>query len=132
NARQNVLTAADNLAGAIRGISQSLSGASHQFDGQISSAVTQINGLAAEIQQYNVQRQQMPEPDPGADAQLHAALVSLSQLTSFSTVTQNDGTITVMLSGGSPLVIGNQVNRLSVSTGVDVPAANPASPPTDH
>jgi len=56
---------------------------------------------------------------------LYAALDNLSQLTNFTTVKQSDGTITVMLGGGDPLVMGTQVNQLSAS---DVVATNP--PPT--
>jgi flagellar hook-associated protein 1 FlgK len=65
---------------------------------------------------------------------LYSSLDNLAQLTNFSTVTQSDGTVTVMLAGGSPLVIGGQVNALSVSNSVNTnpPPANPASPPTAH
>ena len=62
-------------------------------------------------------------PDPGQDAQLYSALDNLSQLTNFSTVTQADGTVTVLLGGGSPLVIGSQQYALSAassSTGAQV------------
>ena len=131
-ARQNVLTSAGSLAQSISGLANSLSGASGQLDGQISSTVSQINAIAGQIQQYNVQRLQQSAPDPGTDAQLHSALDNLSQLTNFTTVTQNDGTVTVMLAGGSPLVIGIQQYQLAVSNSVDTPAANPASPPTAH
>jgi flagellar hook-associated protein 1 FlgK len=134
NARQTVLSSADALASSVRGLASSLSGASQQIDGQIGSTVNQINGIAAQIQQYNVQRLQETQPDPGADAQLYSNLDNLAQLTNFTTVTQNDGTVTVMLGGGSPLVIGNQQYALSAVNSVDnnPPAANPASPPTAH
>jgi flagellar hook-associated protein 1 FlgK len=71
-------------------------------------------------------------PDPGAQANLYAALDNLSQLTNFSTVTQPDGTVTVMLGGGDPLVIGTQVNQLSASDAVAAtpPPTYPNSPPT--
>ena len=133
-ARQTVLSSADSLASSVRGLANSLSGASQQLDGQIGTTVSQINSIAAQIQQYNVQRLQDNQPDPGADAQLNASLDNLAQLTNFTTVTQNDGTVTVMLGGGSPLVIGNQVNGLSVANSVNTnpPPANPASPPSVH
>ena len=47
-------------------------------------------------------------------------------------MTQTDGTVTVMLGGGDPLVIGNQVNALSASDAVatNPPATYPNSPPS--
>jgi flagellar hook-associated protein 1 FlgK len=131
-AEQNVLSSAQSLASSINGLANSLSSTSQKLDTQIGSTVSQINSIAAQIQQYNEQELQSPTPDPGAEANLYAALDSLSQLTNFTTVKQSDGTITVMLGGGDPLVIGNQVNDLAAS---DAVAANPApaypnSPPS--
>lgn len=133
-ARQTVLSSAQGLAQSVNGLANSLSSTSQQLDTQISSTVSQINSIAGQIEQYNQQRMQATAPDPGAEAQLYSSLGSLSQLTNFSTVTQSDGTITVMLGGGSPLVIGTQVNALSVSNSVNnnPPATNPGSPPTAH
>jgi flagellar hook-associated protein 1 FlgK len=89
------------------------------MDGQIGSTVQQINSIAAQIQQYNVQRLKSPQTDPGSEAQLYSALDNLSQLTNFTTVTQSDGTVTVLLAGGSPLVVGTQQNVLSSNVSVD-------------
>jgi flagellar hook-associated protein 1 FlgK len=46
---------------------------------------------------------------------LHSALDNLAQLTNFSTVPQANGTVTVLLAGGSPLVIGSQQYALSTT-----------------
>jgi flagellar hook-associated protein 1 FlgK len=134
SARQTVISSASDAADSIRGLTKSLQLASGQLDGQIGATVDQINAIAVQIQQYNVQRLREGQSDPGADAQLYSNLQDLSQLTDFSTLTQSDGTITVMLAGGSPLVIGETANALQVSTFVDSqpPAANPQSPPTAH
>jgi len=133
-ARQTVISSATDVATSVRQLASSLSQTSQQIDSQIGSAVDQINNIAAQIQQYNMQKLQSSQPDPAADAQLYANLQDLSQLTDFSTVTQSDGTVTVMLSGGSPLVIGQQTNPLRFSDFVDPqpPPANPQSPPTAH
>ncbi len=130
--QQTVLSDAQSLASSINGLANSLSSNSQQLDTQIGSTVSQINTIATQIQQYNKQELQSSTPDPGSQANLYSALDNLSQLTNFSTVTQSDGTITVMLGGGSPLVIGTQVNPLSSSVAV---AANPVpaypnSPPS--
>ena len=114
--RQNVIAAATVAANSIHSLSASLDGNARQLDTSISDTVNQINSLAGQIQAYNVDRQTRSAPDPGMDAQLHSALDSLSQLTNFSTVTQDDGTVTVLLGGGSPLVIGTQQNQISQSS----------------
>jgi flagellar hook-associated protein 1 FlgK len=135
-ARQNVLASASGVAAAVNGLASNLSQASQQIDTQIGSAVDQINGIAAQIQQYNTQKMQQAgsASDPGADAQLYSSLQNLAQLTNFSTVTESDGTVTVMLAGGSPLVVGQNVYNLSSSTSVNTqpPPVNPQSPPTAH
>ena len=118
-ARQGVLAAANSVAQSFQGLANSLTNTAGQIDGQISSTVGQINTIATQIQQYNVQRLKTGQSDPGADAQLYSALQNLSQLTNFSTVTQRDGTVTVLLAGGTPLVVGDQQNALSSNVAVD-------------
>ncbi|MGD0774337.1 MAG: flagellar hook-associated protein FlgK [Candidatus Solibacter sp.] len=115
-AQQSVLDSAANVASSINGLASSLSQTSQQLDTSIASTASQINSITAQIQSYNVQRLTETTPDPGQDAQLHSALDSLSQLTNFSTVTQADGTVTVLLGGGSPLVIGSQQSALSTAS----------------
>jgi flagellar hook-associated protein 1 FlgK len=134
SAQQQVLSSAGTLASSVQSLSGSLANESQQLDTQIGSSVSQINALAGQIQQYNVQRQQDQQPDPGADANLEANLESLSQLVNFTTVTQSDGTVTVLLGGSAPLVNGDQAYPLSVQNSVTSPPppANPNSPPSSH
>lgn len=123
-ARQAVLAAAGNAADSIRGLANSLQQTSQQLDGQIGSTVSEINHLAGQIQQYNVQRLQQTQPDPGADANLHNTLDQLSALTNFTTLQQPDGTVTVLLGGASPLVMGSQLYGITnASTASDPPSA---------
>ena len=129
-AEQTVLSSAQSLAASVNGLANSLSSTSQQLDTEIGSTVSQINSIAGRIQQYNEQVTNSSTPDPGAEANLYSALDSLSQLTNFSTVTQSNGTITVMLGGGDPLVIGDQVNALSASDAVAANATYPNSPPS--
>ena len=133
-ARQNVLAAANTVAQSFQGLANSLTQTAQQADGQVGSTIQQINSIAAQIQQYNVQRMQSSQPDPGLDAQLYSALGNLSQLTNFTTVTQSNGTVTVLLGGGTPLVIGTQQNVLSQNVSVDTqpPPVYAQSLPTDH
>lgn len=133
-AQQNVLAAANSVAQSVNGLANSLTQTAQQVDGQVSSTVQQINSIAGQIQQYNVGRLQSSQPDPGADAQLYSALQNLSQFTNFSTVTQSDGTVTVLLAGGTPLVDGTEQNLLSSSASVDTQPAPvyAQSLPTEH
>lgn len=115
-AQQSVLDSAANVASAIQGLAGSLSQTAQQLNGSIGSTASQINSIAAQIQAYNVQRLTETTPDPGEDAQLYSSLDNLSQLTNFTTVTQADGTVTVLLGGGSPLVIGSQQYAVSTAS----------------
>jgi flagellar hook-associated protein 1 len=116
NQQQAVIASAQNVATAIQGLQSTLSQNAQQLNSNISSTATQINNIAAQIQAYNAQKLQNPTPDPGEDAQLYSALDNLSQLTNFSTVTQANGTVTVLLAGGSPLVIGDQQYAISTQS----------------
>ena len=133
-AEQTVITAASTFAGAVNSLSSSLDTTAQQLNGQISSTVSQINTLASQVQQYNASKLQNSTPDPGADANLESTLESLSQLTNFTALTQPDGTVTLLVGGGTPLVIGSQQYQLSASDFVNnnPPATNPQSLPTAH
>ena len=132
-AQQTVISDASALAQSINSLSSSLTQTGQQFDQQIGSTVSQINTLASHVQQYNTQRLQETQSDPGADANLENTLESLSQLANITTLHQADGTVTVLI-GGSPLVIGDQQYSISEQTAVKTspPPVNADSPPTDQ
>lgn len=115
-AQQSVIASAQDAASSIQGLANSLSQNSQQVDANIASTASQINTIAGQIQAYNVQAASETTPDPAADAQLYSSLDNLSQLTNFTTVTQADGAVTVMLGGGSPLVIGSQAYPISTAS----------------
>jgi flagellar hook-associated protein 1 FlgK len=132
-AQQTVISDASALARQINGLSNSLTQTGQQFDREIGSAVSQINTLASQIQQYNVQASQRTQPDSGAAANLQNALQNLSQLVNITTLHQANGTVTVLI-GGTPLVIGDQQYPISEQTAVRTSPApvNADSPPTDR
>jgi flagellar hook-associated protein 1 FlgK len=134
SAQQNVLSAASAVASSISGLASSLQNASVQLGHQVSSTVSQINAITAQIKQYNIERQSSGQTDPGAQAQLQNNLETLSNLVNFTALTQADGTITVLAGNGAPLVMGDQQFALgSNQTVINVPpAANPQSPPTSQ
>ena len=128
-ARQAVIASAENLANDVRSMADALARTSAGVTSQIGSTVDQINQLATTIQQYNIQRQRDGKSDPGQDANVHAALEQLAELVDSTTVTQADGTITVLLNGGSPLVAGQTAYPLSAGLRTADATADPASPP---
>jgi flagellar hook-associated protein 1 FlgK len=132
SARQMVIANAGNLAGDVQSLAGSLAKVSQNVEGQIGSTVSQINQLTANIQQLNVQRLRQGSSDPGSDATMHSSLEQLSELVDVSVVNQPDGTVTVLMDGGSPLVVG--ASQYSISSGQAVPsgAANQQSPPSSQ
>lgn len=131
-AQQQVLATAGNLASGVHSLASSLQQAGQSMQTQIGHTVQQINTLTAQIQQLNIQRGQSLSPDPGLDAQMHSALEQLSELVNFSQITQPNGMVTVILSGGTPLVLGNQQYALSANALVPAGSANPKAPPSSQ
>src|SRR5690242_18367957 len=134
SAKQQILGDASSLATTVHQMATSLSNTDQNLQGQIGNTVQQVNNLTSQIQQLNVAlgQTQSPgqSPDPGLDAQLHNDLQQLSQLVDFSQVFQPNGMVTVVLTGGSPLVVGDQQFALSANAAVPAGSANPGAPPT--
>ena len=132
SARQMVIANAGQLASDVHSLAGSLAKVSGNVESQIGSTVTHINQLASNIQEYNVERLRQGSSDPGSDAGLHSSLEQLSELVDVSVVNQPDGTVMVLMNGGSPLVAGT--SQYSISSGQAVPsgAANPQSPPSSQ
>jgi flagellar hook-associated protein 1 FlgK len=122
--KQTVLDDAGMAAQAINSLASSLTQEAGAMDTQIGDTVNQINSIETQIQQYNAAKlSENGTSDAGTDAQLYSALDSLSKLVDFSTVTQSDGTVSVVLSGGTPLVMGTTTYPLSSSESSGSPTA---------
>jgi flagellar hook-associated protein 1 FlgK len=130
-ARQDVLSKAQDLGATFQQAASVLSSVTSNVGNQIDSTVTQINTLAAQVQAYNVQHNQGGPADSGADAHLHDTLESLSGLAGITARFESDGSVTLLLGGQTPLVIGSHQYSLQSSyfnTGVPVNAnATPAA-----
>src|SRR5579885_2766394 len=111
SARQSVLASADGVA---RGFRQ--------------AAVNQINTLGSQLQQINQERLRSGHPDAGLDARLHSTLENLAEWVDFTASVQPDGSVTVLLGGQTPLVIGGRSYTLSTSAGSDARPAGSAPP----
>ena len=118
-ARQNVLNGAQNVAQAINTLTNSISQSAGQLNLNAGNTVDQINSITAQIQQYNTDRRGKLQSDPGSEAQLYGYLQDLSALTNFTSVRQTDGTMTVLMSGGAPLVVGTEQYKIETATTAD-------------
>jgi flagellar hook-associated protein 1 FlgK len=113
--RQAVVDSAQQLALTFQQASANVATSFNGTGQQIQQAVSQINRLAAQLQADNIQRLKGHSQDAGLDAQMHATLEQLSEFGDITTLTQADGSITVLLGGQTPLVIGTHQYDLSVS-----------------
>jgi flagellar hook-associated protein 1 len=133
-AQQQVISDAGTVAQAFQQASTSLQQLTQQTESQTQSVVQQVNQLVGQIQTYNQEIQNSGDPtvDAGLDANVHAALDSLSSLVSFTTTQNSDGTTNILLNGNTPLLIGSQQYSLSVSaiSQPSPPATYEAAPPT--
>jgi flagellar hook-associated protein 1 len=125
--QQQVLTAAQGLAQSFNQTASSIAGIRSQTDQSIESTVTQVNQLAGQIAAINNQiRSAGPN---GAGAQLYSSLEQLSNLVPIQVQHESDGTVTVLMDGQVPLVIGGTQQSLQVSFSSPQNAVNPTAAP---
>ena len=125
-AREAVMDRAQALVESFAQTSNSLEKTSFDAGQRIRETVGRINELGAELRDYNTARRQGWLEDAGLDAKLQSALEELSELVNFTALQQEDGSVTVLLGGQTPLLIGEHLYALSV--GFD----NPTDPPPDY
>src|ERR1700688_1366770 len=128
-AQNAVLSAASQVSAAFQQSAKQLDSIRASTDGDIRSTVTQINHDAALIQGYNAAIGKQTAPDPGLEAQLNSTLENLSNLANVQVIHGNGNTVTVLLGGQTPLVIGTQVNALQVQPQDTTGAPNPGGAP---
>jgi flagellar hook-associated protein 1 len=121
-----VIDAAQNVAEAFQQVSSQLASATSTTTQDIQSTLKQINTDASLIQGYNAQIN-AGNSSPGLQAQMENTLEDLSSLVNFQAVPGANGTTTVLIGGQVPLVIGTNVDALSVGTNV---AGATNGPPT--
>jgi flagellar hook-associated protein 1 FlgK len=107
-----------------------LSSVTSNTTNQISSTVSQINTLASQVRDYNVQQSQGPHVDSGLDAHLHDTLETLSRLAGITARFEQDGSVTLLLGGQTPLVIGNHQYSLQSSNFTPAAPVNPNATPS--
>ncbi|HMD50620.1 MAG TPA: flagellar basal body protein, partial [Bryobacteraceae bacterium] len=110
-----VVNAAQNVGEAFQQVSAQMASATGSVTQDVQSTVTQINQDAAQIQGLNAQIA-AGNSNPGLQAQMESTLENLSSLANIQTLPGAGGTVTVLLDGQTPLVIGTTVDALSVGS----------------
>ncbi len=130
--QQAVLDSAQAVANSFQSTASSLSSITSNLNQQVRSTVAQINSIASDIQNDNAEISKNGATDAGLDARLHASLASLSQLVDTTVTFDPIGTVTVLLGGQIPLVIGTHQYSLQASFADPVPGPNPNAPAHAH
>ena len=126
-AQQQVIAAAQGVAQAFNSAASSVGAIRTQTGQQTQSTVTAINNLTSQIASINGQIRAGGKDDGGLQAQLYSNLEQLSNLVDISAQTENDGTVSVLMDGQVPLVMGQTQTWLSV-TAVN-PTGSSSAPP---
>ena len=126
SARQAVMDSANSVVASFQTTAAAVANVSQSTDQSIHDTVDQINRLATQLGNLNAGVQNGGQHDAGLQAQVYSTLETLSGLVDITVLPQQDGTVTVSLAGGAPLVIGSDSYALSAGA-----AAAPANPPID-
>jgi flagellar hook-associated protein 1 FlgK len=113
SSRQAVIQSASELAAAFRQASSAIAAESAGAERDINETVAQVNQLATKLAKLNASARRSGQMDAGADAQASAALEELAELTDITAARNEDGTITVLLGGEIPLVMGDTAHAVS-------------------
>src|SRR5579864_6215153 len=132
-ARQDVLSKAQDLGASFQQAAAVLSNVTGSVSNNIDSTVSQINTLATQVLNYNLQHsQQGGSVDSGLDAHLHDTLETLSGLAGITARFESDGSVTLLMGGQTPLVIGSHQYALQSSYSGTANPVNPNAPPAAH
>jgi flagellar hook-associated protein 1 FlgK len=130
SAQQQVIVQAQNLSSAFQDAGAAVAQAGQGAAQQISSTVSTINDLAANIAQLNHTQMESSPPDPNTDASIHSDLETLSQYVNFTSSFSSAGSVTIAIDGQTPLVVGAtsyaiQSGSAATSATAEFPAGNP-------
>lgn len=129
--QQAVMTSAQQVAESFQTTASGLQQVQQQTETQVDQAVDQINAYAQQLQSYNTQIANGDRNDAALDAQIHNTLENLSQIVNFTYTVGEDGEVTVLAGGQTPLVVGEQQYNISAQFAAPAqPAGSPGVPPT--
>ncbi|MBL8265492.1 flagellar hook-associated protein FlgK [Steroidobacter sp.] len=120
--RQQVITSADALAQRFNSLTQLLSNQRAAVVQQRQTTITQVNGLSKDIAELNRQIAATQGTGVNPSALIDARdnkIDELSGLVALQVVEQADGTRSISLRGGQPLVVGARAATMSAVTNPD-------------
>jgi flagellar hook-associated protein 1 FlgK len=133
-ARATVLEHAADVGKAFQQAATNLTAATEDSERQITQTAADINELAGNLRDYNVEVLNGRRGDAGLDAQIHSTLEQLSQYGNITVLPQENGTVNVLLNGQTPLVIGDHGYQISTALMQpdEPPPTNPGGRPAVH
>ena len=120
--RSAVLSAAGTLATVFNQLGSSLLQQRINLDGAVSAEVTEINGMLDEIAEFNRSIIKIENGNASANDlrdQRDLLIKQLSEKMDVQLIDTNDNNTTLTLAGGTPLVVGTTVFRLSTAANSD-------------
>jgi flagellar hook-associated protein 1 FlgK len=129
SSRSAVIAAAGEVATAFQQGASQINSTLNSTNQDLQAKLNQINQAESAIVAYNTAKATDRTPDPGLDANLNSTLENLSQIVDVQVLHQPDGSVTVLLGGQTPLVIGQQANPLQLGFSVPAGSAFPGNPP---
>lgn len=123
--REAVLSQAKSLSDTFNTLYRQFDKQNEQINSQLGALTTQINSLAASVASYNdaiaKARSNGAEPNDLLDAR-EEAIRQISTMVGVKTLEQKDGTLSLFIGTGQPLVVGNAASTLKASPGVNDPS----------
>ncbi|MFW6340534.1 MAG: flagellar hook-associated protein FlgK [Wenzhouxiangella sp.] len=121
--RQVVISEAESLTRRFNTLDSRLESLGREVDGRVAGTVDEINGLASSIAELNERIARAQGASGGAGPndlldQRDQLISELSQKIEVNTVDQGDGVVNVFVGNGQNLVLGGEVNTLTVGEGV--------------
>jgi flagellar hook-associated protein 1 FlgK len=118
-ARQLTLDRAAEAARAFNQMAQGLADASTSVEAGIRNATNSIDSLASQIRDINSQfkKDAQAQNDSGLDARLNSLLEELSDKVDFTTLRDEDGSVSIFIGGQTPLLIGEHLYAINAQVG---------------
>jgi flagellar hook-associated protein 1 FlgK len=128
-ARQNAIASMRQVAGSFNATAGRLQAEAASAEQKTRATIDQANHLVSVLGQINSGRRNLGSSDPGMEARMYATLEELSHLVNFSASFEADGTLTLSLGGGYPLLVGERQTTLSIEYSHSDDATNLAALP---
>jgi flagellar hook-associated protein 1 FlgK len=125
-AQQAVLQQAAGLAQAFSQTAAGINQVEQDTEQQVSQTVDTVNQIVGQLQVFNTRVMAGGSNDAGLDAQIHSTLEQLSQYVSFSILNNQDGTVSVLLNGQTPLLVEDHQYQIAQTM------TTPTSPPPTY